>query len=166
MKQESKTDNYVFDLIDALQSPILTHDTSWADVIPTRIRKIIPIARMAALIKHEEFATYAEVCAFMMSRVMLSPLTGEWYEIYMHVSCTVCEKWFQENHWEELEAKRELSMYEQTQFLLPLRNFIYQKRRMYLKQKMKSGEEAPQCPIVKVIPRGKLEYSQLQILFT
>lgn len=166
MKQESKIiDEQVFNLLDALQSPILTHDTSWHNVIPERLKKVIPQSRMIALMKNDEFATYEEVCAFMMTRVMLAPLTGEWFDIYMHVSCTVCQNNWNEDHWQLLEAKKKLSIYEQTQFLLPLRKFIYEKRRQYLKIKMKESDNPINCPIVKIIPKQKLEYEQLQILF-
>jgi hypothetical protein len=159
-------DKMSFDLIDALQSPILTHDTSWADTIPQRLLKVIPVARMASLAKHEELATLPEVTAFMYTRVAIAPLTGEWFEIYMHVSCKVCEDYFHEDHWQTLEAKKELSIYEQTQFLLPLRHFIYEKRRKALKERMKENKPAPQCKIENIHIDTKPEYKQLEILFS
>lgn len=158
---------YSFDLIDALQSPILTHDVSWADTIPERLKKVIPMARMKALMieSEKDLATLPEVLAFMYTRVMIAPLTGEWFEIYMNVSCNVCEEWFHEDHWKTLDAKRELSTYEQTQFLLPLRQFIYERRRKILKERLKENKPAPNCCLVTNTEKVS-EYGQLQLLFT
>ena len=138
MKQKSTTTNkYVFELMDALKSPVLTHAQSWADCIPQRILDIIPIARLKSLMLKEELATYPEVSAFIMTRCMEAPMDNEWTEIYLHVSCKVCEDYFNEDHWKELNAKKELSDYENKYHLLPLRRHIYEKRRQILKQRMK-----------------------------
>src|SRR5664279_4108771 len=113
MKSSSKiVEDEVFDLVDALQSPVLTHDHAWADYIPDRLIKIIPMARMKSLISHEKFASLAETCAFMMTRTFNSPMTSEWSEIYLHVSCHTCQEWWNEDHWKELDAHKELSDYD------------------------------------------------------
>jgi hypothetical protein len=137
MKQNSQVDQEIFNLMDALRSPVLTHTTSWADCIPKRLLDIITTSRMASLILHEELATYPEVTAFMMTRVMEAPMPSEWVEIYLHCSCQVCEQYWQKSHWEELQAKKVLGEYETKQFLLPLRRWIYERRRKALKEKLK-----------------------------
>jgi hypothetical protein len=155
-----------FDLIDALQSPVLTHDISWADCIPKRILDVIPMARMASLMKKEELATYPEVCAFLITRAMIAPMTSEWTDIYCHVSCKVCEEYFHEDHWEKINAKRQLSNYDNLYSLLPLRQHIYNKRRDILKQRMKENKPAPNCKLENIVKKDLItEYKQLEILF-
>lgn len=138
MKPESRIDEQVFNLMDALRSPIITFETSWADTIPPRLLNTITMSRMASLIKGEELATYPEVVAYIYTRSMIAPMSGEWFDVYMHVSCKVCEDYWQENVWEKLEGKKVLSDYENNQFLLPLRRFIYEKRRKVLKERLKT----------------------------
>ena len=38
---KKRSESYVFDLVDALRAPILTHCTAWADTIPERLLKVI-----------------------------------------------------------------------------------------------------------------------------
>lgn len=58
-QQENK--DIAFDMIDALNAPLLTFSVSWADSIPKRIKDIIPQARLIALMKREPLATYPEI---------------------------------------------------------------------------------------------------------
>jgi hypothetical protein len=129
--------DYAFDILDALNAPVITFSWSWADSIPQRVKQIIPQARMVALMKKEEMATYPEVVAYMITRTFEAPMHGEWVDIYMHVSCTVCEQYFNEDHWDELHAPRELQQYDMS-LLNQLRRFIYEKRRKSLKEKLKT----------------------------
>lgn len=126
----------VFDLIDALQSPVLTFSQSWADTLPKRLLDIIIMSRMVALMTHEEIATYPEACAYIMTRTMEGPMHGEWVDIYLHVSCTVCEQYWKEDHWDELQAMRTLPEYH-TNLLKELRVRIYEQRRKILKSRLK-----------------------------
>lgn len=132
--------NEWFDLMDCLCSPILTHDESWASAIPKRLTSSITLARMQQMALKEPKASYAEVCAFMYTRALIAPLTGDWFEIYLHVSCSVCEQLWQENHWQELEAKRQLDGWH-TDLLNKLRYWIYEQRRKHLKLKLKSEKQ-------------------------
>lgn len=138
MKSSHKVvEDGVFDLVDALSSPVLTHAQIWADCIPDRLLKIVPMARLKSLILQEKFASLAETCAFMMTRTFESPMSSEWVNIYTYVSCKVCEEWWNEDHWKDGIAPGSLTDYENKQFLMPLRLWIYDRRRKVLKQRLK-----------------------------
>lgn len=141
-KQDRYTaDQGMFDLMDALTAPILTHAATWKDCLPDRVLNIVTMARMASLLKKERMATLPEVLLFMMTRTFEAPMGHEWTEIYLHVSCTVCQQWFNEDHWDQVHAKKELGEYELKQHLLPLRRWIYERRRQVVKQRMGSWKK-------------------------
>lgn len=125
--------NSVFDIIDALSSPILTFSLSWADAIPKRLFGIIPLSRMKALMKNEQLATYAECAIYMYTRTHEAPMTSEWTNIYTHVSCKTLQEWFHEDHWDNIGASKELNEW-LTSKLNGLRRHIYNKRREILKK--------------------------------
>jgi hypothetical protein len=138
MKSSSKVvEDGVFDLVDALKSPVLTHAQSWADCIPDRLIKIIPMARMKSLILHEKYASLAETCAFIMTRSFEAPMQSEWVNIYTWLGCKVCEEWWNEDHWKDGISTESLTDYEVKQYLNPLRLWIYERRRKILKQRLK-----------------------------
>lgn len=128
--------DYAFDLMDALQAPMITFNQSWADTIPKRILDIIPMARMIALSKCEQQATYPECVAYLYTRSLEAPMDHDWTEIYTHVSCVTLENWFGENHFEQVQAPRQLNDWLLSQ-LTDLRNHIYSKRRQVLKDRLK-----------------------------
>jgi len=144
MKSQSKIiDSCIFDLMDALRSPVLTHSIAWADTIPERLLKVIPIARLKSLLLKEETATDPEALAFIYTRTLESPMTNEWVDIYTHLSCKVCEEYWKENHWESVSAPKELSDYNLNYLLKPLRKHIYDRRRKILKERMKASLKKP-----------------------
>jgi hypothetical protein len=148
MKNPTKSllNDQVFNLMDALRSPVLTQSVSWSDCIPERLLNIIPMARLASLYKHDEFATDSECVAFIMTASMEAPLTSEWVDIYTHLSCKVCEHYWQEDHWKTVMAPKVLSDYDNNYLLKPLRRFIYEKRRKILKERMKEELKRPVQP--------------------
>jgi hypothetical protein len=141
-QSKSDPDNYVFDLIDALRSPILTFSTNWADSIPERMIRIIPLARMAALMKQETTATYAEATVYIYTRALEAPMDRDWTDIYTHVSCQTLQDWFKEDRWDDVQAPKSLNTWLQSQ-LDRLRSHIYGKRRSILKARMKMEERQP-----------------------
>jgi len=136
-------DNAVFDLMDALRSPVLTHAQAWADVIPERMLKLIPAARLVNLIQSKETASDVEVVVFIYTRTMEAPMSSEWVDIYTHMSCKVLEQYFKEDHWKEVNAPRTISDYEINYYLKPLQKWIYERRRKALKERMKVKTESP-----------------------
>jgi hypothetical protein len=125
-----------FDLVDTVQSPIITFGWGWADMIAPKMRAIVPFSRMTALMEGEQFASYAECSIYISSRAFEAPLDTGWTEIFVHVTCTVMETFFQEDYWETLKAPRELSDWQTTQ-LNGLRHHIYDKRRDELKRRLR-----------------------------
>ena len=139
MKKNQIIEDGVFDLVDALSSPVLTHAQSWADCIPDRLIRIVPMARLKSLILQEKYASLAETCAFIMTRTFESPMASEWVNIYTWLGCKVCEEWWNENHWKDGIAPEILSDYENKHYLMPLRLWIYERRRKVLKQRLKDS---------------------------
>ena len=131
----------LFDLIDALRAPILTHAGTWKDAIPQRILKIIPESRFVALLAQEQMATYPECVAFIMTATLEAPTDSDWTDIYTHVACQVLQDYFGEDHWEEVRAPRTLSEYQRNYLLNPLRRHIYERRRKLLKEQMKEDKK-------------------------
>jgi hypothetical protein len=131
-----------FHLMDALQSPVLTHDASWADCIPQRLLNEIRMERLCMLMQHKEYAGDAECVAFMMTRIMNGLLSHDWVEIYIHLGCSVCESHWKEDHWEELQAQRKLTEYQEAYLLKGLRNWIYKRRREHLRKSLSRPDKA------------------------
>jgi hypothetical protein len=131
-----------FEFVDALRAPILTHAQAWADCIPARVLQIIVQARLVSLMKQEELATIPETVAFIMTRTFEAPMDHDWTDIYTHLSCTMCRDWFNEDHFEAVKAPKELTDYQTNYLLRPLRKWIWERRRKYVKQQLKSEEMA------------------------
>jgi hypothetical protein len=127
--------DYAFDIIDALHAPIITFSPHWADTIPKRVLNVIQQARLIALLKGEQMASYPECVVYLYTRSLEAPMDNDWSEIYMHISCATLETWFGEKHWEEVKAPRELSGWLST-LLNDLRLRIYERRRQVLKGRM------------------------------
>lgn len=132
-----KTDDYVFDIMDALRAPVLTHCQAWADTIPKRLLQIIPTARLASLLMKEQTATDPETLAFIYTRTLEAPMSREWTDIYTYLGCKVCEEYWKEDRWDVVGAPREIEEYDMNYFLKPLKKKIYEKRRQILKDGMK-----------------------------
>lgn len=141
--------------MDALRSPVLTYDQTWASAIPNRILKLVVQARMLSLIKEDEMASYPEAVAYMITANLNHPIPSDWAEIYIHVCCTVCEEHFGEDHWKELDGQKTLNQCNQNK-LVKLCQWIYEKRRHYVKEKLKEmkiirNEEISKPDPVKVV---------------
>lgn len=131
---------FVFHFMDILSAPILTHDSAWADSIPKRLIDAIKLQRLVAAIKHEEMATLPEVAAFMITRAFNAPMNHDWAEIYIHVGCKVCEQCFGEDTWDKVRGLKKLNDYQEG-MLKHLRRWIYERRRMHVKKRMKIAEQ-------------------------
>ncbi len=137
----------IAELINAFTGPLVLFSTSWADTMPDRIVKLLPMARMIALQKDEQLGTYEEVSLYLMSASLEIPLSHDWAQIYTHCAATMLEKWFNENAWDKTEAPRELNR-QQSDMLNKLRLWIYKKRT----ENMKKDKE----PIIEATPPKQL----------
>ena len=134
-KQKPKNkDDGVFDILDALTAPILTFSQLWADVIPQRLLAQIPLSRMISLMKGQQSANDLECVIYLYTRTLEAPIDRDWVDIYTHISCQTLQDYFNEDHWEDVKAPRELTEW-QLQQLNKLRQFIYIKRRKFLSPK-------------------------------
>ncbi|WP_143774019.1 hypothetical protein [Niastella vici] len=134
---EKKTGNaFSFDLLDALQAPVITSNQMWADTIPERLLKNLPIERIIAYKKGEQMATYLECSIYLYTASFEAPMTHEWADITCHVSCKVLEDLFGEDRWDLVNAPKVLDDY-RTSKLNELRRQIYTKRRELLKKRSK-----------------------------
>lgn len=137
-QNKRQTEKFVFEFMDMLSAPILTHSAAWKDAIPQRLIKEITLYRLIAGMQKEELATLPETVAFIMTRSFDAPMDHDWTDIYTHVSCTVCEQCWGEDHWEQVKAPRILNQY-QAGMLKHLRQWIYRRRRMHVKTKTADG---------------------------
>jgi hypothetical protein len=143
--------DYCFDLIDALNAPIITYSEQWADTMPKRFIKMLPTARLAAILQHEPLATLLECALYIYTRTLLAPMPVHWVNIYIHVSCQTLSDWFGEDRWDAMNAPRTLSEEEQSQ-LLDLRRRIYETRRKVLKQRVKDETKAEKVAVQETNP--------------
>jgi len=139
-KKRIDSNLFVLTIMDAVSAPVLTHSAAWKDAIPQRLINIITLGRLKATMRHEELATYPEVCAFIMTRSFDAPMGSDWTDIYTHVSCTVCEEYWGEDHWEQVKAPRQLTDYQEKYLLRPLRQWIFKKRRDVVRGRIKATE--------------------------
>lgn len=135
--EQPKHDDSIFDILDALNAPILTFSHLWADTIPNRLLKQVAMARMFSLMKGQQTATDVECVIYIYTRTLEAPMDNDWVDIYTHLSCRVLETNFNEERWKEVGAPRKLTEWQQ-QKLSGLRQFIYKKRREVVKQRLKA----------------------------
>ncbi|HLZ89566.1 MAG TPA: hypothetical protein VKQ52_20070, partial [Puia sp.] len=90
--------DFVFDILDYLQSPIIVYDPSWADMLPPRYIDLVPIQRLAAGIRREPLATEAEVILYIYTWSMVRPIHDHhWVNIYTYLVGKTIPKGSEEN---------------------------------------------------------------------
>lgn len=154
---QMKTD-WSFDILDALKAPILTHSDMWKDYLPERVMKVVPMARLLYLMQKKEYATEEEAVLFNYTRTHEAPMDRDWAEIYLHLSCTVMERHFGNNNWDDVQAPRELTDYQRKHLLNPLLKRIYEKRRQILKSGLK---EVKYDKYEEVVDESELEAAKM-----
>ena len=154
---KSKSDKMVFDLMDALRSPILTHSQSWADTIPKRLIEKVPFARLIMLKKQVDYCSLLEAVIHIYTRTLTAPISHEWTEIYLNITCKVMQQYFNEDHWGKLKVKKDLNDYEKG-LLMDLRRWIYRKRREILKQRLKKTEDKKIEPVKEKLVQLEFEF--------
>jgi len=134
MKRE--VDGFVFDLMDVITSPLITYSTSWADCIPESLKIDVCMAKMISALKKEYTASIPEVVAYMMTRTLEAPMQREWVNIYCYCTTIYAKEWMKKKLPKDV-AVNEIDEYEQS-LLKRLRDWIYEKRRQYVKDKLKT----------------------------
>lgn len=155
-------DKFTFHFMDVLSAPILTFSQSWADSIPARLKHIILPERLLYAMQDKELAGDAECVAYIMTRTYESPMSSDWVDIYTHLSCKVAQEHWNQDCWESVSAPKELTDYQKNYLLLPLRKWIYERRRKALKERMK--KEVPQKETKEMAtPIMETKYEQLTL---
>mgnify|MGYP000044142112 CR=1 FL=1 len=155
LKPNKKRDNdFVFNFMDCLTSPIIVFKSAWQDTIPKDILKNIKLSRLLSSMQQEEMASLTEALAYMMPRTYEAPMPTEWVNIYTWLGLQYAGQF---KNTDQLDAMKEiapkaLSEYEMG-LLNNLRRWIYDKRRKALKDKLKSVEKSE----VKILPKNQKE---------
>jgi len=110
---------------------------------------------LANLIQDKQIASDPEVVVFIYTRIFEAPITREWVDIYTHICCKVLEQYFGEDQWENVDAPRTISDYEKGYYLKPLQEWIYQRRRKVLKERMKAEAKTPE-PVVNTVSEAEV----------
>lgn len=158
-KKKAK-ENFVFEFMDCLSSPVIVYESLWKDTIPKDLLGKITMSRLLCLMKNEEMASITEVVAYMMPRTFEAPMHSEWVNIYTWCGLQYANIFNTSEKREDIVAAMqdiaptELSDYEQ-RLLRGLRIWIYNQRRKALKMKLKSNRNK----------EAKLECSTQESLF-
>lgn len=134
-------ENFVFEFMDALTSPIIVFPSAWQDTVPSDLLDKITMSRMICMMKGEQMASLTEVVAYIMPRTFESPMHSEWVNIYTWCGLQYAYQFNDREQKKEIVsamteiAPQNLSDYEQ-HLLKKLRVWIYNQRRKALKAKM------------------------------
>lgn len=140
---KKRTNDFVFNMMDCLSSPIIVFKSAWQDAIPQDILKNVKSSRLLSSMQQEEMASLTEALAYMMPRTYEAPLPTEWVNIYTWLGLQYASQFKnkeQANAMTEI-APIKLSEYEMG-LLNNLRRWIYDKRRKALKDELKSSKKS------------------------
>jgi hypothetical protein len=149
---KKRSNDFVFNFMDCLTSPIIVFKSAWQNTIPKDILKNITLSRLLCSMQQEEMASLTETLAYMMPRTYEAPMSAEWVNIYTWLGLQYAmqfKKSDQLNAMTEI-APNELSEYEMG-LLNNLRRWIYDKRRKALKDKLKTAEKSD----AKILPENQ-----------
>ena len=138
-------DDFVFDFMDCLESPVIVYSSPWQDAVPKDLIKNITLSRLFCLMSGKKTASLTEVIAYMMPRTFESPLHSEWANIYIWCGLQYASRFKNANQKNDMViaikdiAPETLSDYEQS-LLRDLRVWIYDKRRKALKDILKKNK--------------------------
>lgn len=138
-------DDFVFEFMDCMTSPIIVFRSAWQDAIPKDLLEKITISRMLCLMKGEQKASFTEVVAYMMPRTLESPLQTEWVNIYTWCGLQYANLFNGKEQWSMVSAMKDIAPQQLSEYemglLNGLRRWIYDKRRKALKDKLKETKK-------------------------
>lgn len=142
IKQTKKDKNdFVFDFMDCLASPIIVFKSAWQDTIPKDILGRIKLSRIMCSMMKEKMASLTETLAYIMPRTYEAPMPIEWVNIYTWLGLQYA---IQFKKTEQLKAMAKIAPNELTNYekglLKNLRVWIYEKRRNALKAILKKNK--------------------------
>jgi hypothetical protein len=136
---KKQRDDFVFDFMDCLTSPIIVYPSPWRDAVPKGLLKNITLSRLFCIMSGKKMASLTEVVAYIMPRTFESPLHSEWANIYTWCGLQYAGRFKSAHQKNDMAmaikdiAPETLSDYEQS-LLRDLRVWIYDKRRQALKE--------------------------------
>ncbi|OUR98383.1 hypothetical protein A9Q86_15165 [Flavobacteriales bacterium 33_180_T64] len=140
---KKRTNDFVFNFMDCLTSPIIVFKSAWQDTIPKDILKNIKLSRLLCSMQQEEMASLTETLAYIMPRTYEAPMPTEWVNIYIWLGLQYASQF---KNKEQLNAMTDISPSKLSEYemglLNNLRRWIYDKRRKALKDKLKSTEKS------------------------
>ena len=80
---KKEKNNFVFDFMDCLASPIIVFKSAWQDTIPKDILGRIKLSRIICSMNKEKMASLTETLAYIMPRTYEAPMPTEWVNIYI-----------------------------------------------------------------------------------
>lgn len=142
MNRKKAQDDFVFEFMDCLSSPIIVFSSAWKDDVPKELLDKITMSRLLCSLEGKEMTSLTEVVAYMMPRTFEVPLPSEWCNIYTWCGLQYVSQY---KNTKQLDAMKEiapekLSDYE-TGLLNGLRRWIYDKRRKALNDKLKTTKK-------------------------
>ena len=149
---KKRSNDFVFNFMDCLTSPIIVFKSAWQDTIPKDILKNIKLLRLLCSMQQEEMASLTETLAYIMPRTYEAPMPTEWVNIYTWLGLQYAAQFKNDDQLKAMKeiAPSELSEYE-VGLLNNLRRLIYDKRREALKDKLKSAEKSEK----KILPENQ-----------
>tara|TARA_R110002049_G_scaffold242357_1_gene416155 strand:- start:387 stop:932 length:546 start_codon:yes stop_codon:yes gene_type:complete len=138
---KKEKNDFVFDFMDCLASPIIVFKSAWQDTIPKDILNRIKLSRIICSMTKEKMASLTETLAYIMPRTYEAPMPTEWVNIYTWLGLQYA-MWSKNN--EQLEAMKDIAPKELSDYenglLKNLRIWIYEKRRKALKDILKKNK--------------------------
>lgn len=149
--KKKRTEDFVFNFMDCLTSPIIVFKSAWQDTIPKDILKNIKLSRLLCSMQQEEMASLTETLAYIMPRTYEAPMPMEWVNIYTWLGLQYTIQFKKRDQLNAMTdiAPSELSKYEMG-LLNNLRRWIYDKRRKALKDILKKNKISKEDSILDI----------------
>lgn len=148
---EKKVDGWIDDLVGALYDPIIVYPSGWEDTLPDWVKPQITLERLIMNMKVAKEGCVpvgdTEALAYMYPRTMESPMSDQWFRIYMYVF-TQAMKFKKAEVPEDLKSDS-LSKYDM-QELDHLKNWIYGQRVKHRKVERRKEKQELATVAVKV----------------
>lgn len=140
-KKSRQEEKFVFEFMDMLTAPIITHG-AWGDTLPEELINNIRMGRLLQSVVNrrdgKEEASIPEIIAYLMTASLAAPPSRDWGRIYLITTREYVKDFMKKDTPVPrfLLEKTELTDYEMDE-RRRLSEWIYDTRRKALKQKMK-----------------------------
>ena len=141
MTTERKVDGWINDIVGALCDPIIVMPGGWGDDLPEWLRTRVTLERLAENMLaskegREITATNAEATCYLFTASLTDPIGGDWTQIYMYIT-GIEMKSYNKDAEMPADIKVETLTDYQSRELRQLKNWIYERRVKYRKEKQR-----------------------------